>query len=142
MTFLGLFRKFSMSSSLLLCVTLATLAQSPAMPAELLITGAKIRTSDPQRPVASAMAVRAGMIVAIGEEKDVLPWEGLATKRLAMAGKTITPGFIDGHCHPRPIYSEDAPWQPVDCGPDKIKSLVELIAALRLKADKIPKGHW
>ena len=88
-----------MSPAVLLYATLATLAQVPAMPADVLITGAKIRTSDPQRPLASAMAVREGVIVAIGEEKDVLRWEGMGTKRLALAGKTITPGFIDAHSH-------------------------------------------
>jgi predicted amidohydrolase YtcJ len=61
---------------------------------------------------------------------------------MALEGKTITPGFIDGHCHPRPIYSEEAPWHVVECGPAKIKSMEELIAALRRKADKTPKGHW
>src|SRR6187431_1361728 len=126
-----------MSPAVLLCAALAAWAQVPAMPADVLITGAKIRTSDPQRPLASAMAVREGVIVAIGEENDVLPWEGMGTKRIALAGKTITPGFIDAHCHPRAIYPEDAPWQAVDCGPDKIKSLEELIAALCRKADKI-----
>src|SRR5688572_22800224 len=108
MTFSDLFRKLYMSPALLLCATLATLVQVPAMPADLLITGAKIRTSDPQRPKASAMAVREGVIVAIGEENDVLRWEGTGTKRIALNGKTITPGFIDGHCHPRASYPEDA----------------------------------
>src|SRR5688572_6188542 len=131
-----------MLAAALLYATLATWAQVSAMPADLLITGAKIRTSDPQRPLASALAVREGLIVAIGEEKDVLPWQGMGTKRLALAGKTVTPGFIDAHCHPRAIYPEDAPWQAVECGPDKIKSMEELIAALRLKAGKTPKGHW
>src|SRR6187549_2563236 len=131
-----------MTPSVLLFATLATFAQVTSMPADVLITGAKIRTSDPQRPLASAMAVREGVIVAIGEEKDVLPWEGMGTKRIALLGKTVTPGFVDGHCHPRPIYSEDAPWQAVECGPDKIKSMDELVAALRRKADKTPKGQW
>jgi predicted amidohydrolase YtcJ len=131
-----------MSPAVLLYATLAAFAQIPAMPADVLITGATIRTSDPERPLASAMAMREGVIVAIGEETDLLRWEGLGTKRLELAGKTITPGFIDAHCHPRPIYPEDAPWQAVECGPDKIKSMEELIAALRRKADKTPKGTW
>src|SRR5580765_7407706 len=100
-----------MSPAVLLYALLATLAQTPAMPADLLITGANIRTSDSQRPLASALAVREGVIVAIGEENNVLCWDGTGTKRVALAGKTITPGFIDGHCHPRAIYSDDAPWQ-------------------------------
>src|SRR5918994_7281665 len=88
-SFSYLVRKLYMSLAVLLYATLATLAQVPAGPADLLITGAKIRTSDPERPLASAMAVREGVIVAIGEEKDVLRWEGMGTKRIALAGKTI-----------------------------------------------------
>jgi predicted amidohydrolase YtcJ len=57
------------------------LAQIPAISADVLVTGAKIRTSDPERPLASAMAVREVLIVAIGEEKDVLRWEGLIAWR-------------------------------------------------------------
>ena len=53
------------------------------MPADVLITGATIRTSNPERPVASAMAVREGVIVAIGDEKDVLPWAGMGTSARA-----------------------------------------------------------
>ena len=71
-----------MLAAVLLYATLA-MAQVPAMPADVLITGATIRTSDPQRPLASAIAVRDGVIVAIGEEKDVLRWEGMETKRIA-----------------------------------------------------------
>lgn len=138
-----------MSSAAWLFALLAALAQAPSKPAQapskpadLIITRATIRTSDPSRPLASAMAVHDGVIVAIGDENDVRSWEGAGTRRMALNGKTITPGFIDGHCHPRPIYSEDAPWQAIDCGPDKIKSLDELIAALRRKAAKIPAGNW
>jgi predicted amidohydrolase YtcJ len=131
-----------MSPVALLYAALAILAQAPAMPADFVITGARIRTSDPRRPVVSAMAVRDGKIVAIGDEKEVLRWEGVGTKRIALHGKTVTAGFIDAHCHPRAIYPEDAPWQSVPCGPDKVKSMDELVAALRRKADKTPKGQW
>jgi predicted amidohydrolase YtcJ len=50
------------------------------------------------------------------------------------------PGFIDAHAHPRPIYDEDSPWYNVEVGPDKVKTLEALIAAIRRKASKTPKG--
>ena len=41
------------------------------MPADLAIVGARIRTLDPVRPWASALAVQDGVIVAVGDADDV-----------------------------------------------------------------------
>jgi predicted amidohydrolase YtcJ len=70
---------------------------APADTADLLIEGARIYTADPGQPVASAIAVKAGRILAIGDNLSRLAGPG--TRRVSAGGTTIIPGFIDSHVH-------------------------------------------
>ncbi|WP_455361862.1 amidohydrolase [Streptomyces sp. SYSU K21746] len=68
--------------------------------ADIVLTGARVRTLDPARPLAGAVAVRAGEIVAVGDDADVRDWRGPGTETVDLAGATLTPGLTDGHSHP------------------------------------------
>lgn len=68
--------------------------------ADLILTGAHVRTLDPSRPEATAVAVRDGLIAAVGEESDVRDWRGPGTETVDLAGATLTPGLVDSHSHP------------------------------------------
>lgn len=46
-----------------------------------------------------ALAVRDGHIVAAGPKADVMKLVGKATRQIDLAGRTLVPGFIDGHSH-------------------------------------------
>ncbi len=48
--------------------------------AELVVRNASIHTGDPRRPHAEALAVRGGVITVVGDDKDVAPHVGPATK--------------------------------------------------------------
>ena len=65
--------------------------------ADLAVTGARIYTINPANAIASAIAVRAGKILAVGE--DVTPFLGPTTRKIDARGATILPGFIDSHGH-------------------------------------------
>ncbi|MEU6476490.1 amidohydrolase [Streptomyces sp. NPDC047017] len=67
---------------------------------DLVLTGARVRTLDPRRPYAGAVAVRDGLIAAVGEESDVRDWRGPATEVVDLAGATLVPGLADCHSHP------------------------------------------
>lgn len=67
--------------------------------ADLIVVNADVRTVDPQVPSAAAFAVRDGKFVAIGDNVSVESLAGDTTRRIDAAGRTITPGFIDGHTH-------------------------------------------
>lgn len=47
----------------------------------------------------TAVAVRDGRIVAIGDDDGVLTWRGPETRVLDAAGGAILPGFVDAHVH-------------------------------------------
>src|SRR5262245_21323631 len=67
---------------------------------DLVVVNAVVYTSDPAQPRADAFAIKSGRFVAIGTTRDV---RNLATARTPIIDAqrmTITPGFIDAHCHP------------------------------------------
>jgi hypothetical protein len=56
-------------------------------------------TVDAAQPTAAAVAIAGGRIVVVGSEADVMRLEGPATEVTDLAGRTLVPGFIDGHSH-------------------------------------------
>ena len=65
--------------------------------AETVVVNAGVRTADPARPEASAIAVGNGRIPADGD--DVSACISPSTRRIEARGATILPGFIDSHGH-------------------------------------------
>jgi predicted amidohydrolase YtcJ len=65
--------------------------------ADLVVANARVYTADPAHPRASAIAVRGGRILAVGD--DVSAHVGAGTRRVDARGATVVPGFIDSHGH-------------------------------------------
>src|ERR1044071_7655658 len=76
-----------------------TLALLLVQQADLIATNARIYTSDVNRPVAEALAVRAGRIVFVGGNRGALALAGPRTERLDLTGKTVITGMVDAHAH-------------------------------------------
>lgn len=72
-----------------------------AQTADLAITNAHIYTVNPRQPKAAAMAVRAGKIMAVGD--DVSHFIGPSTNVIDAHGLTVIPGLIDSHGHVRAL---------------------------------------
>ncbi|MEV6951272.1 amidohydrolase [Streptomyces sp. NPDC051183] len=68
--------------------------------ADTVLTGARVRTLDPARPEARAVALADGLITAVGDEHDVRDWRGPGTEVIDLGGATLTPGLTDAHSHP------------------------------------------
>ena len=64
--------------------------------ADLAIVNARVRTLDPARPFASAVGVRGGMIVSVGDEVEI----GARTEVIDARGAALVPGLVDSHIHP------------------------------------------
>ncbi len=69
------------------------------MSADLILVNAKIYTVDENNPVAEAMAVRDGRIIALGRTADIDPLVEPGSRRVDLDGRTIIPGLIDAHLH-------------------------------------------
>ncbi len=65
--------------------------------ADLAVTNARIYTVNPKQPKASALAVRGGKIVAVGD--DVSKLIGPGTRVIDAKSATMIPGLIDSHGH-------------------------------------------
>ena len=81
---------------LLLCSHLAVAAE-PA--ADLVLRGGAILTGDAARPRAHAVAVRGGVIVAVGDDADVTKLVGAKTRVVELAGRTVVAALTDAHAH-------------------------------------------
>src|SRR3954451_14529331 len=68
--------------------------------ADLILCNGRIRTLDETRPRASALAVKDGLILAVGSDRDALGYRGSATEVVDLGGAAAVPGLIDGHFHP------------------------------------------
>ena len=74
-------------------------AVATAEPADRIIRGGPIVTVNPAQPAAAAVAIAGGRIVAVGAEADVMRHAGPDTVITDLAGRTLVPGFVDGHSH-------------------------------------------
>lgn len=67
--------------------------------ADLVFRGGAVWTGEPGLAPASAVAVKDGRIVLVGEDGDVESLIGSGTRVVDLGGRTLMPGFIDSHTH-------------------------------------------
>jgi predicted amidohydrolase YtcJ len=113
----------------------ATARPATASPPDLVLLNGRVLTIDAHQPVGEAFAVSGGRFIAIGSSDDM---RGLATRNTEIidaGGMTVTPGFIDAHCHPGEVE------ELYDVSAD-LRSISEIQLALRKRAQDTPPGHW
>lgn len=76
-----------------------TPAAKDSIPADFVLTNAKVYTVDPHKPWAQAVAVRDGRIVHVGDTAAVRAYVGADTKVVDAAGRLVLPGFVESHWH-------------------------------------------
>ncbi len=67
--------------------------------ADIIIENGRILTMDPDRPRASAVALKGGAIIGVGDPAEMDELSGRSTRRIDAAGVSVLPGFIDSHIH-------------------------------------------
>ena len=75
------------------CVT------ASAETAETIFINGNIYTVNDKQPFAQAIAVKGDRIIFVGANADAAQFRGDKTRIVDLAGKTVTPGFTDSHCH-------------------------------------------
>ena len=95
------------------------------MKADKIIKNAKIFTADKNQPLASALVVKDGKFVYVGDEAGLQGYEGEVED---LGGKFIMPGIIDSHVHVTiPVGFEYAPMgERIE--PDGKQAALELMA--------------
>lgn len=107
----------------------------PGATADLIVTNARVLTVDAAQPRAEAFAIKNGRFIAVGSNSDIANLASAGTTTLDAGGATITPGFIDAHCHVSGVgelYSVNA----------QVARVRELQANLKARVDRTPPGQW
>jgi predicted amidohydrolase YtcJ len=107
--------------------------------ADLIVTNCKAYTADPNDTVAEAVAVRDGRILKVGPASEVIGLKGRKTRVLNLDGRLVLPGFIDSHehCIRKGLQAD---W--VECGSPPMKTIRDIVKALKVKAADKPAGSW
>lgn len=67
--------------------------------ADLIVANGRVLTMDDDNPAAEAVAVKDGVIVAIGSLASIDAFKGPSTKIIDAQGGSVLPGFIEAHMH-------------------------------------------
>jgi len=102
---------------------------------DLVVLNGRVLTMDPSQPRAEAFAVKDGRIVAVGSTADIRGLVARNTQVIDAGRMTVTPGFIDAHCHPGEVE------ELYDVNAD-LRSVAQIQAALRKRAQNTPPGQW
>ncbi len=106
-------------------------------PADMVILGGTIYTVNDKQPAVEAVVIKGDKIEFTGTEKEAREWVGDSTQVIDLKGKTMTPGFIEGHGHFFGVgYFE------LDLDLTKVKSYDEIVAMVRDAAGKAQPGQW
>lgn len=67
--------------------------------ADTIYINGKIITVNDRDEIVQAVGVKSGRIIKVGSNEEINTVKGKSTKVVDMEGKTVVPGFIDGHSH-------------------------------------------
>ena len=103
----------------------------------LVLRRALVRTMTRAAPVAAALAVRDGHIVALGSEADVLAAAGEDCATVDLGGRVVLPGFTDAHVHwcTHALMRRQLALEPA-------MSLADVLRVVRVEAARTPAGQW
>ena len=66
---------------------------------DLILFNGKLWTQDPRFPDATALAMQAGRILAVGSDDDILALAGPRSRVIDLDGRRVLPGLVDAHFH-------------------------------------------
>lgn len=105
--------------------------------AELVLHNGIVWTGEPSRPMARAVAVAGDRIVAVGADSEVLRHTGPLTRVVDLAGRFVTPGFIDAHTHLENAIDWSFQVRLID-----VNDQATLAGRLRERVRTVPPGTW
>src|SRR5512145_27897 len=109
-----------------------------AVQADLILHNGRIATNDPQQPFVAALAIREGLIQAIGDDGEIIGHRGPLTRVVDLGRRTVIPGLNDSHLHlirGGLNYNLELRW-------DGVPSLSLALQMLREQARRTPPGQW
>ncbi|RRW54291.1 MULTISPECIES: amidohydrolase [Pseudomonas] len=108
------------------------------MSADLILFNGQFHTVDREKPLASAVAIKDGRFVAVGNDAEAMALKGSATQVVDMKGRCVIPGLNDSHLHlirGGLNYNLELRWEGVP-------SLADALRMLKDQADRTPTPQW
>lgn len=135
-------REFLQAASLLGLTALAgpvtALARDARVAPDLVLYNGRISTLDPARPDASAVAIKDGMVLAVGSDAELVPLADAQTRVVDVERRRVIPGLTDSHTHVIRgglNYNMELRW-------DGVRSLHAALEMLRAQARVTPPPQW
>lgn len=102
--------------------------------------GGTIITLDESNPVAEALAVKDGLIAAVGDYEDIRPNIGKGTEVIDLKHQTMLPGFIEAHSHS--IFAALYDLMYTDIGGSRYKEYDTIEKKMKEVIANATKGGW
>ncbi|MCW5603161.1 MAG: amidohydrolase [Burkholderiales bacterium] len=109
--------------------------------AETIFRGGRVITMDEGLPVAEAVAIVGGRIVAVGTVSEIESLAAPRTRIVDLEGGVLMPGFIEAHGHPATEAIFSFP-PATDVRPFFCERYEDVIAKIRERASKAPVGEF
>jgi predicted amidohydrolase YtcJ len=109
----------------------------PENPADSVYLNGVIYTVDETNPKVEAVAVKDGLILAVGTSEEIQAYVGESTEVIDLQGKTMTPGFIESHAHLMGIG-----YNKLEIDLMGVKTYDELIQKVAEAAANAKPGDW
>ncbi|WP_026966455.1 amidohydrolase [Algoriphagus terrigena] len=111
--------------------------KGPENPADQVYLNGIVYTVDDGNPKVEAVAVKDGLILAVGTSAEIQGYVGEATEVIDLQGKTMTPGLIESHAHLMGIG-----YNKLELDLMYVKTYDELVAKVAEAAAKAKPGDW
>lgn len=105
---------------------------------DIIFHNGQITTLDRAKPVASAVAIKDGRFLAVGQDAEILPLEGDGTRIVDLKRRAVLPGLFDNHTHVVRgglNYNMELRW-------DGVRSLADAMDMLKRQVAITPAPQW
>ncbi|WP_141679409.1 amidohydrolase family protein, partial [Ensifer adhaerens] len=109
-----------------------------SMTPDLILHNGLVTTLDRTNPTASAVAIKDGKFLAVGDDRTIMVLAGSGTKVIDLKGKRVLPGLNDNHTHVVRgglNFNMELRW-------DGVRSLADAMAMLKRQVAITPAPQW
>ena len=124
--------------ALLVCLGTSRAVDAQVQAPDTILINGRILTVDSQFSIREALAVRGGVVSAIGTTAEIRRLSSPSTTVIDLQGRTVIPGLIDSHMHAiraAQSFATEVNWIGA-------RSLTDALARLRAAAARMTPGAW